>query len=119
MTKANTTPTASAGSISIMYAASVSLNFYWLLVFFKHSVEPISDALNWYPPVGPLLALFILSLVAFGVSCWLFNRRFSEQGERSLKRHQALAAQTLVVSTILVFLMTFPPIFEPIADAIF
>ena len=103
MAKANTTPAPSAASVSTMYAASISLNAYWVLIFFKHSFKGFSDALNWYPPVGPLMALFILGLAVFVVSCWLLGRYFADVSDSELKRQQRLAAQTLIISTVLSF----------------
>jgi len=109
----------SSQSVGAMYAGVITLNAYWILIFFKHSFKSFSNALNWYDPVGPLMSLFIIGLLVFVASCLWISNSLQDASEKELRKHTKTALELLVVSAILVFFMTFPPFFEPIADAIF
>lgn len=117
MAKAKSQTTiASSRSVAALYAGSATLNAYWIMVLIKASSDGFSSFLNWYGPVGPLLSLFILNMVVFGLVFYFVDKHFAEASQRSLKRHQNLSVQLFVLSSILVFFMLFPPIFEPIAE---
>lgn len=95
-------------SNSVQFAAAISLTFFWILNILKETYKSAKDPLNFYPPIGPLLGLFISSIVVFIIS--LIALRFVKVGS------QKTAFIVLCVSSILFFFMVFPPFFEPIVD---
>lgn len=95
-------------SNAMLWATSLSLTFFWILNICKESYLSIKDFLNFYQPVGPLLGLFIFSLLAFTILYLLF---------RSFQiRDQRISFWVMFISSLLFLLMVFPPIFEPIVD---
>ena len=120
MSKANMqTPETSAaapGSIAAMYAGSASVTIFWVLIILKESYEGISNLLNFYKPVGPLLGLFILALATFAaIYYWAISFLRSVASEKQ-RKHQIKASKVFITASILVFFMTFPPIFDVIVD---
>lgn len=120
MDKANKPAAEASGvvpeSIAAMYAGSASLTVFWVLIILKESYEGISDLLNFYKPVGPLLGLFLLALAIFAaVYYWAVSFLGSAVPEKQQK-HQTKASRVFVSASILVFFMTFPPIFGVIVD---
>lgn len=95
-------------SNAIVWASSVSLTFFWVLNIFKESFKVVKDFLNFYPPMGPLLGLFIFSTLVFILAYLLF---------RSLEiKDQKVSFWIMIISSIIFLLMVFPPIFEPIVQ---
>jgi len=91
---------------AILWAAGVSLTVFWKLNILKEAYVPVKNFLNFYPPVGPLLGLFIFSGLAFIISFFVFSL---------LKlKSQKVAFWVLLISSIVFFLMVFPPMFEPV-----
>jgi hypothetical protein len=91
-------------SLRFLWAGSFSLTFFWVLNILKEGFSFIKDFLNFYPPVGPLLGLFIFSILVFILSIFVL---------RSFKlTNQKKAYFAYVFSAILFFLMVFPPIFK-------
>lgn len=91
-------------AIGIIWAGSLTLVFFWVLNIFKEAYPAFKNFLNFYPPVGPLLGLFLFSILSLFIFLIVLGRV-------GLK-NQKTAFWMLIVSTILFFLMTFPPIFE-------
>lgn len=95
-------------SLRFLWAGSFSLTFFWVLNILKESFSDIKNFLNFYPPVGPLLGLFIFSMFVFILSLLIL---------KSFKlTNQKKAYFVMLISTILFFLMVFPPIFEVVVD---
>lgn len=93
-----------ATSISFIWAGGFSLTFFWVLNILKESFSGIKDFLNFYPPVGPLLGLYIFSILIFIASLFFL---------KSLKlKNEKNAYFAILISAILFSLMVFPPIFE-------
>lgn len=95
-------------SNAILYSASVSLTFFWILNIFKESYKAVKAFLNFYPPIGPLLGLFIFSILVF-ILVFLLFRSFRIKDQR--KSYWAV-----VIFSLLFSLMVFPPIYEPIVE---
>lgn len=97
-------------SLRHIWAASFSLTFFWVLNILKESFSFIKDFLNFYPPIGPLLGLFIFSILVFMLTLLVL---------KSFKlTDQKKAYFAMLTSAILFSLMVFPPIFEVIVDLI-
>ena len=97
-------------SNSVLYSAGITLTFFWVLNILKESFDGIKSSLNFYPPIGPLLGLFLSSILLFAVLLAivpLFK-----------PKNQKLTFWKLVISAIIFVFMVFPPIFEPIVDLI-
>lgn len=95
-------------SLRFLWAGSFSLTFFWVLNILKESFNNIKEFLNFYPPIGPLLGLFIFSILAFILSLLTL---------KSVKlTDQKKAYFIMLISAILFSLMVFPPIFEIIVD---
>lgn len=91
-------------SLRFLWAGSFTLSFFWVLNILKESFSVIKNFLNFYPPVGPLLGLFIFSILVFILSLFVL---------KSLNlSNQKKAYFALIISAILFFLMVFPPVFE-------
>ena len=93
---------------SVLWAAALTLNFFWILNILKESYKGVKDLLNFYPPVGPLLGLFIFSGIVFFVSI-LILLMIKPKSQRT-------AFLVYVTSALVFFLMVFPPVWEPIVD---
>src|SRR3972149_6207337 len=50
---------------SALWAAALALNFFWVLNILKEAFSSTKNFLNFYPSVGPLLGLFVFSVVLF------------------------------------------------------
>ena len=92
---------------SVLLAASFTLTFFWILNILKESYAGTKNALNFYPPVGPLLGLFLSSIFVYVLALILL---------KFIKVDQEIAFILFAISTILFALMIFPPIFIPIAE---
>jgi len=90
-----------------LISASITLLLFALINIFKTAFPAFSAMLNFYPPVGPLLGVYILSIILFLLFLGIFS---------IVKiKNQSFAFWFFVVSTIAFLLLVFPPIFEPIA----
>src|SRR3990167_7677982 len=120
MSKANMQTTETSGaapeSIAAMYAGSASVTIFWVLIILKESYEGISNLLNFYKPVGPLLGLFILALVSFAAIYYWAVSSLGSAVPIKQREHQIKASKMFISASILVFFMTFPPIFDVIVD---
>ena len=47
------------------FSAATSLNAFWILIVLKGAYPAISKFMNFYPPIGPLLGLYIFSTLIF------------------------------------------------------
>jgi len=97
-------------AIIAIWAASLTLIFFWILNILKEANSGVKNFLNFYPPVGPLLGLFIFSILS------LFAFLIILQALKPTNQKTAFWA--LVSSSILFFLMVFPSVFEVIAEII-
>lgn len=95
-------------AIIAIWASSLALTFFWILNILKEGIAGIKSFLNFYPPVGPLLGLFLSSILSLFVFLIILH---------SVKpTNQKKSFWVLIVSAILFLLMTFPPIFEPMTE---
>lgn len=93
---------------SMLYATSLTLTFFWVLNISKEVVSGVKNFLNFYPPVGPLLGLYLFSGLFFHVAYLTVL---------SVKpTNQKLAFWSYLISAIIFSLMVFPPIFEPLVS---
>lgn len=93
---------------SKLLAAGFTLNFFWVLNILKESYAGVKSILNFYAPVGPLLGLFISSVIVFVLSYLIFAMM--------KPKSQKTAFWFYTISVIVFFLMVFPPIFKPLVD---
>ncbi|MBI2595524.1 hypothetical protein HYW46_02185 [Candidatus Daviesbacteria bacterium] len=91
-------------SNSIIYSSGTALTFFWILNIFKESFNVVKDFLNFYPPVGPLLGLFLSSSLLF-ILCFVIIPTFKPI-------NQKFSFIFLWVSAVVFCLMVFPPISE-------
>ena len=90
-----------------LISASITLLLFAFINIFKTALPAFSAMLNFFPPVGPLLGVYLLSIIIFLFSLGIFS---------TVKiKNQSFAFWFFVVSTIAFLLLVFPPIFEPIA----
>jgi len=103
-----------AKSNSVILSAAISLNFFWVLNVFKEAYKSVKNFLNFYPPTGPLLGLFIASLVVFALSVITLPLILSDR--LGTKSAQKFAIWLYTVSVVLFFFMVFPPVSEPLVE---
>lgn len=95
---------------SILWAAALTLDFFWILNILKESYKGVKAFLNFYPAVGPLLGLFIFSGIVFVLSYLVFAM--------IKPKSQKTVFWFYTISAIVFFLMVFPPIFQPFVDTL-
>jgi hypothetical protein len=93
---------------SILIAASISLIFFAILNIAKESNDFVKNLLNFYPPTGPLLGLFLSSILIF---IFIYFLAFLLK-----PTNQKAAFFFILISSFVFFLLVFPPVFEPIVD---
>lgn len=91
---------------SVLLAASAGLTVFWILNIFKETYPGVKAVLNFYPPVGPLLGLFLVSMAAMAVAYYLILK--------IKPKNQMVGFFVFSASAIIFALMVFPPIFEPL-----
>src|SRR3989344_3691374 len=90
-----------------LVSASLTLLLFAAINIFKTAFSAFSATLNFYPPVGPLLGVYILSIIIYLISLGIFT---------AVKiNSQKSVFWFFVFSAIAFLLLVFPPIFEPIA----
>lgn len=95
-------------AIIAIWASSLALTFFWILNILKEGIAGIKSFLNFYPPVGPLLGLFLSSILSLFVFLIILH---------SVKpTNQKKSFWVLILSSVLFLLMVFPPVFEIIID---
>ena len=93
-----------------LIAAGLTFIFFWVFNILKESYPSIKSSLEFYKPIGPLLGVFAVSLVAFFVFSALF--------QLIKVKNQGFAFWFFAISAIVFALMVFPPVFEPIVHAL-
>ena len=53
-----------------LFSAATSLNVFWILIVLKGAYPAVSKFMNFHPPTGPLLGLYIFSILIFAL-CFL------------------------------------------------
>lgn len=91
-----------------LLAACSSLTFFWILNILKESFAGVKSFLNFYPPVGPLLGLFVFSILVHIIIFIMFSNIFKIT-------NQKWSFWVLIISSVLFFFMVFPPVFAVIA----
>ena len=95
---------------SVLWSAAVSLTFFWKLNILKESFKGVKDFLNFFPSVGPLLGLFVFSVVVFLLAFGVFSL--------IKPKSQKLAFWVYLLSVVVFVFMVFPPVFGPIVALI-
>lgn len=98
----------------ILHGASLSLFVFWLLIILKGAYAPVKSALNFYPAVGPLLGGFVVGIAMFFVGMFLVEKYYEGKSAADVEKAEKTAVTVFIVSSVVIFFMTFPPIFEPI-----
>ena len=104
------------GTISALYAGAFSLTLFWITIILKEAYVAVENFLNWYDPVGPLLGVFGVGLLAFFLTGVVFKSLLKKQTADNLTWHEKRAAALFMIASVVVLFMTFPPIFEPIVE---
>lgn len=94
---------------SVIFAAATSLNAFWILIVLKGAYPKVSAFMNFHPPTGPLLGLYISSILIFGL-CFLAGRFLFQNKDRTL----AALNWYFIGSVILYVFITLPVFHEPI-----
>ena len=115
MTK-NDTTIKDAKSTAALYAGTVGITIFWLLIIMKNASADVKEVLNFYPPVGPLLGGFVFGLIGFVIAYFVVVNNMKKKKKGDLDKHERTSSVLFVISCVLIFFMTFPPIFEPIAE---
>lgn len=103
-----------ASVISIIYSASLSMTVFWLLIIAKGANKSINDLLNVHKGVGPLLSLFIISMISL-IGGYFLLKSVLKAKQLSGKQLN-VAVWVLIIATVVFTLMTAPPFFEPIVE---
>jgi len=101
-------------SAATMIGASMGLHYFWIFNVLKEAYPQVKEGLTLYTPVGPLLGLFVISLVAMALVT--FAAYFIVRQKADAETVERESMDLLIVSTILFFFLVFPPIFEPLVD---
>jgi len=89
-----------------LVAAGLTFIVFWKTNILKEAYPSVKSFLEFYPPIGPLLGVFAISLLAF----FLFSALF-----HIIKiKNQNFSFWFFAISAIIFALMVFPPFFEPI-----
>lgn len=94
---------------SVIFAAATSLNVFWILIVLKGAYPKVSAFMNFHPPTGPLLGLYIFSILIFGL-CFLagwFAFQSRDKAWPSLNWY-------FIGSVILYVFITLPVFHEPV-----
>ena len=89
-----------------LVAAGLTFIVFWKINILKEAYPSIKSFLEFYKPIGPLLGVFAVSLVAFFIFSALF--------QLIKVKNQGFAFWFFAISAVVFALMVFPPIFEPI-----
>ena len=92
-----------------LFSAATSLNAFWILIVLKGAYPAISKFMNFYPPIGPLLGLYIFSTLIF-VLCF-FAGWFAF---RDRDKVSTLLYRYFIASVIFYALITLPVFHEPL-----
>src|SRR3989344_6382268 len=90
-----------------LIAAGLTFIVFWAVNILKESYPAINSFVEFYKPIGPLLGVFAVSLLAFLI--------FSALLQLVKIKNQDFAFWFFAISAIIFALMVFPPIFGPIA----
>ena len=93
---------------AILWASSASFIFFGILNILKEANDGVKSTLNFYPPVGPLLGLF-LSSALFLVVVYFVGVFFKIKTPK-------VAFWIFAGCSLAFFFLVFPPVFEPIVD---
>ena len=95
-----------------LFSAATSLNAFWILNIVKESSPAVKAFLNFYPVTGPLLGLYIASILVFLVSLALIRNVSLTQTGAFMK----FAGWYFILSVIVFFFGVFPPVYVPIVE---
>jgi len=96
---------------SVIFAAATSLNAFWILIVLKGAYPAVSAFMNFYPPIGPLLGLYISSILIF-VLCFLVCRFVFHSTDKALTPFYWY----FIGSVILYVFITLPVFHGPLID---
>ena len=95
-----------------LFSAATSLNAFWILNIVKESSPAVKAFLGFYPVTGPLLGLYIASILVFLVSLALIRNVPVTQTGAFMK----FAGWYFMLSVIAFFFGVFPPVYVPIVE---
>ena len=103
-------------SISSIWGGAASVTTIWVLVILKEAYKPIDSVLNFYKPVGPLLGIFVVSLIVFWAVCSFRLSKIKELPPNKLAKELYNSLKWFIIASVLVLFMTFPPIYNIVVD---
>ena len=92
-----------------LFSAATSLNAFWILIVLKGAYPAISEFMNFHPPTGPLLGLYISAVLIF-VLCFLAGW-FVFQGR---DKARVLLHRYFIGSVIFYVFITLPVFHQPL-----
>ena len=95
-----------------LFAAATSLNAFWILNIMKEASPAVKAFLGFYPVTGPLLGLYIASILVFLVSLAVLRNVPVTQTGAFMK----FAGWYFMLSVIVFFFGVFPPVYVPIVE---
>ena len=95
---------------AILFSAATSLNAFWLLNVAKEASPAVKEFFNFYPVTGPLLGLYIASIIALVASFAAVRSLHVTRAGAFMK----FSGWYFVLSVIIFFFAVFPPVYEPV-----
>ena len=97
---------------NVLISTSLTLTLFWILNILKTANPTAKNFLAFYKPIGPLLGVYIISILSF----FLFRIILNSTQKTKIKEGRYNQVLLFYIISVLLFaLMVFPPIFEPIA----
>lgn len=98
---------------TVLISGGLTLVVFWVLNILKTASSAVKNFLTFYKPIGPLLGLYIISIISFFIfRVILKNVKIKNPASPAGSQNQAFGFY--VVSIVLFVFMVFPSIFEPI-----
>ena len=95
-----------------LFAAATSLNAFWILNIMKEASPAVKAFLGFYPVTGPLLGLYIASILVFVILLAILRNVPVTQTGAFMK----FAGWYFMLSVIVFFFGVFPPVYVPIVE---
>ena len=91
-----------------LLAGGLTFIVFWKTNILKEAYPAVKSFLEFYQPIGPLLGVFAVSLLAFIIFSALF--------QLIKVKNQNFAFWFFAVSAVVFVAAVFPPVFEPIVE---
>ena len=95
-----------------LFSAGTSLNAFWILNIVKESSPAVKAFLGFYPVTGPVLGVYIASILVFVILLAVLRNVPVTQTGAFMK----FAGWYFMLSVIAFFFGVFPPVYVPIVE---